>query len=476
MRRLLLASLDWVRPKDPPLSLGHASIVANFMKRNLSVLPRSWSVNTSDFDEKKVINFAMQHADSNTDFALGAFVWNESYTQKIITKLKENNFPGRIILGGPQISYVKPSNSINIESYYPQADIFVRGYAEQALANLMASKSNSPIIPGIHYAGKPDLGFSASITLEELPSPFLTDTIKPQPFIRWETQRGCPFRCSFCQHRESDTSMVRRQFPEDRIFKEAKWITDHPIISDIAVLDPTFNSGPQYISILNALAAGKYSGKLALQCRPEMVRQEFLNAVKELNKTANVVLEFGLQTIHKDEWMLIQRPTNLKKVTRVLEEAKRLDISVEVSLIFGLPKQTLASFKESIAYCKQLGVPTIHAFPLMLLRGTPLYEQKGELGLVESNEPVSPSIDRQQQGISHVVSSPSFSYSDWRRMVQISENLQQYNANNQGKWRSANIAHQNIFHTNNKKLSDKRSNSQEKSVMPNDEFNPNVSC
>ena len=65
----------------------------------------------------------------NTDAAFGVFVWNEIEIQKIIKYLKSKKFPGRIILGGPQISYVKS----NIEKYYLDGDIFIRGYAEDAL-------------------------------------------------------------------------------------------------------------------------------------------------------------------------------------------------------------------------------------------------------------------------------------------------------------------------------------------------------
>lgn len=421
-RRLLLTALDWTRAKDPPMSLGQASIVANLHSRGCAVKHNSWSVNNPEFNTDEVVDFAMNHADESTDFAIGAFVWNENHTHNILNQLKEKKFPGRIILGGPQISYVKQ----DIENYYPQADIFVRGYGEEALAQLMKKDStNKFVIPGVHYAGEPDFGYSANIDLEDLPSPMLTGYIPPQRFIRWETQRGCPFRCTFCQHRESDTSMVRRQFPEKRVMKEAQWITENPIIQDVAVLDPTFNSGPHYLDILDKLREGGYTGKLALQCRPEMVRSEFLDAVERLNETANVVLEFGLQTIHKQESKIINRGTQIKKVSSVLKETKQRNISVEVSLIFGLPQQTLESFITSIEYCKSHGVPTIMAFPLMLLRGTPLYDQREELGLVQSDEHISEEIPRQQDGISHVVASPSFSYSDWRKMVDIAEDLHQ---------------------------------------------------
>ncbi|MDF2690245.1 MAG: radical domain protein, partial [Gammaproteobacteria bacterium] len=94
-----------------------------------------------------------------------------------------------------------------------------------------------------------------------------------------------------------------------------------------------------------------------------MINAEFMRAVCELNKQAQVVLEFGLQTIHSKEQRLIERPTNLRKVTQAITACIEQGITVEVSLIFGLPEQTLDSFQKSIDYCMALNIPTIHAFP-----------------------------------------------------------------------------------------------------------------
>ena len=63
------------------------------------------------------------------------------------------------------------------------------------------------------------------------------------------------------------------------------------------------------------------------------------------------------------------------------------------------------------------------AFPLMLLRGTPLHANKSKLGLVESNEISHADIPRVQEDITHVVSSPSFTYDDWKRMSAIAADL-----------------------------------------------------
>jgi radical SAM superfamily enzyme YgiQ (UPF0313 family) len=433
-RKIILASLDWTRPKDPPISLGHASIWAKLLSHDIKVVSTAWAVNNVDFSPTKVVEAVMSYANEDTDFAIGAFVWNEFAVQAILNQLKKQRFPGRIIIGGPQVSYVKRG----LEQFYPQADIFIRGYAEEALAKLLLAGSNfsTSTIKGVHFAHEPDWSLSADVNFDELPSPYLTGIIQPQRFIRWETQRGCPFQCSFCQHREPNVAMKRKHFSLSRVLKEAQWITDNPIIQDIAVLDPTFNSGSQYLTILDVLIERGYSGKLALQCRAEMVTNEFLDKVEKLNQSANVVLEFGLQTIHKEEQRLIERPNNLKKVISVFEETCKRKIDTEISLIFGLPQQTVSSFQASVNFCVNLGATMIHAYPLMLLRGTPLYDLKQKLQLKESNDITIPEIDRLYNGIPHVVSSPTFTYAEWLQMATIAKDLE---INNQRTLRDHNV-------------------------------------
>lgn len=58
------------------------------------------------------------------DVALGSFVWNEGHVYKISRILKERDFPGRLMLGGPQVSYAEAGM---LELAYPFADVFIRG-------------------------------------------------------------------------------------------------------------------------------------------------------------------------------------------------------------------------------------------------------------------------------------------------------------------------------------------------------------
>jgi len=84
----------------------------------------------------------------------------------------------------------------------------------------------------------------------------------------------------------------------------------------------------------------------------------------------------------------------------------------EVSLISGLPHQTLASFEASVPWCLERRVPVIKAFPLMLLRGTALEGERDRWGLVDSGGPMP-----------MVVASNSFSGEDGLAMGRLSDAL-----------------------------------------------------
>jgi hypothetical protein len=78
-RKLLLVALDYTRPKDPPISLGQASI-ASYMKQNkIDFHESSWAVNSTTFNVDDVVSFIMQYNHSDIDVGIGAFVWNEKF-------------------------------------------------------------------------------------------------------------------------------------------------------------------------------------------------------------------------------------------------------------------------------------------------------------------------------------------------------------------------------------------------------------
>ena len=141
---------------------------------------------------------------------------------------------------------------------------------------------------------------------------------------------------------------------------------------------------------------------------------EFIQAASQLNAR----LEFGLQTIHLAEGNAVNRKNNMRKVESNLEKIKLAGIDYEISLIYGLPNQTLVSFKETLEWCLSRKVPVIKAFPLMLLRGTDTEKRKDIWGLVESDDTMPV-----------VIQSNTFSFNEWKEMGQLSQALKNSEGN-----------------------------------------------
>ena len=343
------------------------------------------------------------HRDSEVDIAIGAYVWAEALIQELLPMLRAD-FSGRIVMGGPQISYKESGH----EEVYPDADIFIRGYGEEALCELVET-SGRPKIRGVHNAGEVDLGEQANVDFPRLPSPWLEDAIslKAQRFVRWETQRGCTHRCGFCQHREAGARLPHRSFELDRVMKEVELFCAAQV-EEIAVLDPIFNTGKHATAIVERFVELGFKGRLSLQCRAETIKNEFLDAVEQLD----VCLEFGLQTIHQAEQTAVQRNNHMPSVERVLRDVRRRGIDHEVSIIFALPEQTLATFMETVDWCLAQQIPVIKAFPLMLLRGTPLERDRARWGLITDTH-----------AMPKVIASNTFTHRDWLQMASISDAL-----------------------------------------------------
>jgi radical SAM superfamily enzyme YgiQ (UPF0313 family) len=411
-RTIILLDLPWTRDKDPRVPLGHASLLTALRTRT-SVGVRSLII---PFNEPECTIgsvcariLAECGAQTRVDLAIGVYVWSEGLISGLLPKLRREGFLGRIILGGPQISYAPAG----VARLYPGADVFVRGFAEAALCELVEKQGHARI-PGVVYRGGFDQAVQAEPELAAMASPWLTGVVEVRPggFIRWETQRGCPYRCSFCQHREAGNTPPRHRGDEVRLAEEIQLFANRRV-GEVAILDPVFNSRmsgdpDRSVRILERFVTAGYTGRLSLQCRPELIDSGFLDACERLDTK----LEFGLQTVVAEEWVPIQRGNKLEKVDAALRECRERGIDHEVSLIFGLPGQTVASFERSLAWCLSREVPVIKAFPLMLLRGTKLERDRERWSLRETDTPMPV-----------VCASDSFDEQDWLRMARLSEAL-----------------------------------------------------
>lgn len=410
MIHTLLISFDLVRPGEPGTSLAIASILAHQRSKEwwrdrmyvehltINMLAFGGSAAPEQF-EPQLAALDLQRFDV---IALSAYVWNEYLLNPFIALLRRLGFRGKIVLGGYQITYGREAELLQ---RYPDCQVFISGYAEQAFAELPD-----------HLRADHPVFLNVPVDFDQLASPYLTGAL-PVPLgagmVRMETKRGCPYRCSFCAHRDLVTRRVH-QHPLERVFQELAFLAERRV-QRVNILDPIFNAGREHLEVMREVARLGMCSTFTLQSRFENIRGEQGAAFLDLCERGHFHLEFGLQTTDQEVSKHIDRANRMDWVDAALKQLGARGITYEVSLIYGLPGQTLDSFRHSIDHLHRMGCTAIKAWPLMLLPGTKLYDQKEQWGMVE--EPLG------EFNIPVVTESNTFTREEWERMGRIAHSL-----------------------------------------------------
>ena len=343
---------------------------------------------------------------------LACYIWSSDLIEPLIARCRGAGFSGKVIVGGYQV------HPATCERLYPSADTYIVGDGEVALPKAILADTplidllTSPIISSTGNVSSAGNILRESVDFEALPSPYLDGSLAVdvgQSMVHWETRRGCAFKCSFCAHRDLGSGKVH-VMGRDKIFRELDYFHAKQV-QKINVLDPIFNRESDHLDILRYVIKVGLTSLLSLQVRFELVTEEFLELCSQLN----VHLEFGLQTAIESESIAVERKNNMRAVDKSIRLIQSFNQTFEVSLIYGLPEQTLRSFKASVEYLKVRGVSEIKAFPLMLLEGTDLHINQEKYGIKEDY------IDG--SGIPHVVESDSFSRQEWQQMHAYAQQL-----------------------------------------------------
>lgn len=408
MKKLLIISFDIIQENEPQTSLAIATL-CSFLQKNKEFNDKyayhHISINIKDKNKEQITSelFSEIQKSKITTFdfvAISTYVWSEPFVNETINVIKSKNPEVKIILGGSEISY---SSDCELIKNFPNADSFIRGYAELSLLQLL---TNSGLAKKFY-----DERFNLSDLNPLYSSNFIQLSQKKQK-VRLETKRGCLFNCSFCAHKEKNSKKIEELNFENTI-KELKFLNSKNI-EKVNILDPVFNTG-NYLEILEELVKMKFNPKISVQTRFELVHGKNGKRFLDLCEKLNITLEFGLQTIIEEEYKIIKRNNKKDKIIEVLAELEKRKIDYETSLIYGLPNQTVSSFKESIDFLRKNGNGKIVAFPLMLLKGTRLFHEKANWNLKEK-----------QIGdfnLSYVVSSSSFTEKEYNEMEKIAQTL-----------------------------------------------------
>ena len=320
--------------------------------------------------------------------AYSVYMWNFDQVVESL-KLVKQSFPEvKVILGGPLVSYTSEEMLKTI----PGADIIVCGSGEGRFKQLLKSDFTTKslqVIPRITFWGEdgnPEHTTGTVVDdLSEIPSPYQTGAInlddgrKHTVFI--ETYRGCPFECGYCIWGEPDKSL--HMFPLDHVLRDIEIVYNHPNVEAVIFTDAClFYTRERAKKIIDKIASCSRGQEIptVLTLDILVINEEMVTYLKKINLIHNK-LHFGLQSTNPTALELLKRQSGpdifKKRVDTILKVDPKAEISFD--LIYGLPGDNYETFRESVEFSLSLNPGKLVFSPLLLLPGTPFWDQKEEL-------------------------------------------------------------------------------------------------
>jgi radical SAM superfamily enzyme YgiQ (UPF0313 family) len=290
------------------------------------------------------------------------YVWNEQISLEIIRQLKRINPNIYIVCGGPQV----PDRAEAFLRKNTAIDIAVHGEGERAffeILEIFPSKNTNQIlsISKIDELGNFYSNPKATRTkdLSTIPSPYLSGifdnliSISDEEWlVLWETNRGCPFQCTFCDWGSAVADRVFR-FDMDRINNELDWFSKHKI-EFIFNCDANFGILPRDVDIARRAAKNKnqfgYPKVLSTQNTKNATERNYLTQKILSDNGLNKGVALSMQSLFEPALVNIKRQNISLQTYEELQRRFNLDNIITYSdFILGLPGETYESFANGVA-------------------------------------------------------------------------------------------------------------------------------
>ena len=292
--------------------------------------------------------------------AFSTYVWNHQYNYTLAKSIKDKNPNKFIIFGGPEPAIEDPE----FFKKYPFIDLIVKLEGEITFRRILEElpSNNLKSIKGLlinENGATIDTGAAVRITnLEDVPSPYLSGVfdqlIQDNPDVEWnttlETNRGCPYACTFCDWGSLTYNKVKK-FELERVFDELEYFgrlrsgfvsfTDANfgifIERDDLIADKLIEVQKQY----------GYPKGISIAWAKNQ-KQEVVNIVKKLMPYFNHGLTLSVQSLDETVLDNIRRKNmEVNKLEEIFQLCEQNAIPMYTELILGLPGETIDSWKEN---------------------------------------------------------------------------------------------------------------------------------
>ena len=336
----------------------------------------------------------------DTDILLcSCYVWNWEITKYLASEVKKINPNCTIIFGGAQI----PDLAQDFFKQHPYVDIIAHGEGEYILENILTAylkDKDYSQVKGIETKEFRNQLQERINELDNLPSPYLTNTVWDlvekvdgiRWIVGWETNRGCPYACTFCDWGSATFTKVRK-WEESRLFKEIEWFAENKI-PYIDCCDANFGIFQE-----RDFRIAEKLKEVALKTNyPERVRPAWAkNSSEKIIPIAKQLQDGGIlgavtlavQSLDPDTLKIVKR-ANIKFDTfsELASTFRKNGIPTYTELIMGMPGETLQSFKDGLDSIAMTKVDTVFIYNCTVLPNAPMnvpeYREKYKIKIVRS--------------------------------------------------------------------------------------------
>lgn len=325
------------------------------------------------------------------------YVWNFSLSCAFARLIKAR-FPRTVtVFGGPNYP-VDVGEQRALLSAHPEIDLYIVKEGEVAFAELLLALAESggnleavkALGLGSVHAIEPDGGFRAAATLArlqdltEIPSPYVAGRLDEffdgllLPIV--QTNRGCPFSCTFCVEGVGYYNKVRRNAAEkvraelDYIGAKMQKVREAGGRNDLFIADSNFAMYREDIDTCRELARTR-----EVYGWPEYINVATGKNQKESVLEASRLIEGAMRLSGSVQSL---DPTVLENIKRANISAEGLmDLALSADeigansyseIILGLPAESKESHWRTVRTIMDAGFNNIYLFQLMLLPGTDL--------------------------------------------------------------------------------------------------------
>jgi radical SAM superfamily enzyme YgiQ (UPF0313 family) len=314
------------------------------------------------------------------------YMWTRTQNLEISRYIRQNWPESLIIHGGPDTpAYAEACREFLQQN--PDIDFTVYGEGEQTVVELVQTLSVDPAavaqVAGLAFIQDQALvktpARPRAQDLNIYPSPYLNGLFEQIDYQQWnsaalESNRGCPYGCTFCDWGSATLQKIRC-FDFERVTAEIEWLARHQI-AEFWITDANFGIFERDVEITRVICQMRrqYGYPHRLITNYAKNTKKYLVEIIELLVEAGL-LSTGIVSLQTHDPLTLEavKRTNIKltEYEKLRETFARKNLPLSTQLMIGLPGSTPESFQQDLRFCFYQDID-VQIFRTVVLPNSPM--------------------------------------------------------------------------------------------------------